>query len=108
MVGEAELPVLKRAQLRAESAAATQVSHGVVEGALAHPDAHRADTSPTQRQALQRASQTSSRHRDDVFIWEEDGGELDVGRQLQAVTHLEVRLAARDAIGVHIDEQDRL
>src|ERR1700739_653731 len=99
MFGEAELPMLKGAQLRAEGAAATQVSHGVVEGALAHPDAYRADTSSTQRQGLQRGGQTSSRHRDDVFIGDEDVGELDVGRQLYAVTHLQVRLADRDRIG---------
>src|SRR6516165_11172647 len=46
VLGEAELPVLERAQFRAERTAATQVSHGVVEGALAHPDPHRADTNP--------------------------------------------------------------
>ena len=43
MFGEAELPVLKGAQLCAEGAAGTQVSHGVVESALAHPDAYRAE-----------------------------------------------------------------
>ena len=103
VLGESELPVLEAAEFRAERAALPHVPHRMIEGALAHANPHGGDADPAHRQAGQRR-RGPCRDGDHLLVGDEHVGELHVGGELDAVTHLQIRFGHPNPVGVHVDQ----